>query len=177
MFFLSDGQPSSSSWLKPYRRLTDKATTSAAPNIIACGVGVVKAQTILEVATQDQFAFVTIPGVDIGAAIAKFFVALTSSIVQSGRSLTSANPELVVNGPKASTWRSTSSDGQGSVPVREQQAIGARPRARPGGRPGPSRDRAFRGTCRSPGARRRAPGAPALAGRASVARGGGGQRR
>lgn len=100
VFFLSDGQPGNSAWLKPYRRLTDKTATAAAPNIIACGVGSVMAQTILDVATQQEFAFVSIPGVDIGAAIAKFFVALTSSIVQSGRSLTSAHPELVVNRPE-----------------------------------------------------------------------------
>jgi len=100
VFFLSDGQPSNSSWVKPYERLTDKATTAAAPNIIACGVGSVKAETILQVATQEQFAFVSIPGVNIGAAIAKFFVALTTSIVQSGRSLTSANPELIVEKPE-----------------------------------------------------------------------------
>jgi uncharacterized protein YegL len=100
VFFLSDGQPGNSSWLKPYRRLTDKTATAAAPNIIACGVGTVMAQTILDVATQQEFAFVSIPGVDIGAAIAKFFVALTSSIVQSGRSLTSAHPELVVDRPE-----------------------------------------------------------------------------
>jgi uncharacterized protein YegL len=100
VFFLSDGQPSNSSWQKPYRRLTDRTETTAAPNIIACGVGSVRPQTILDVATQEQFAFISVPGVDIGAAIAKFFVALTSSIVQSGRSLTSANPELVVNRPE-----------------------------------------------------------------------------
>jgi uncharacterized protein YegL len=100
VFFLSDGQPSKSGWLEPHERLTNKATTAAAPNIIACGVGAVKAETILQVATQDQFAFVSIPGADIGAAIAKFFVALTASVVQSGRSLTSANPELIVEKPE-----------------------------------------------------------------------------
>lgn len=101
VFFLSDGQPNKSGWLEPHERLTNKATTAAAPNIIACGVGgEVKAETILQVATQEQFAFVSIPGVDIGAAIAKFFVALTASVVQSGRSLTSENPELVVEKPE-----------------------------------------------------------------------------
>jgi uncharacterized protein YegL len=100
VFFLSDGQPSKAGWLEPHERLTNKAVTPAAPNIIACGVGEVKAETILQVATQEHFAFVSIPGVDIGAAIAKFFVALTASVVQSGRSLTSANPELVVEKPE-----------------------------------------------------------------------------
>jgi len=100
VFFLSDGQPSKSGWLEPYGRLTNKATTAAAPNIIACGVGSAKAETILQVATKDEFAFMSKDGADIGVAIAKFFVALTASVVQSGRSLTSANPELVVEKPE-----------------------------------------------------------------------------
>jgi uncharacterized protein YegL len=100
VFFLSDGQPTDGKWRSPHGRLTDKSVTPAAPNIIAFGIGQVKAQTILQVATQGDFAFVSVPGADIGAAIAKFFVALTTSVVQSGRSLTSASPQLVVERPE-----------------------------------------------------------------------------
>ena len=99
-FFLSDGLPSNSNWLEPYERLTNKTTTPVAPNIIAFGVGDVLVETIRQIATQDEFAFVSMPGTDIGTAIAKFFIALTASIVQSGRSLTSPNPELVVEKPE-----------------------------------------------------------------------------
>jgi uncharacterized protein YegL len=100
VFFLSDGQPDSTSWQRPHGQLTDRARTGAAPNVIACGIGEVKAQTIVQVATQPDFAFVSVPGANIGAAIAKFFIALTASVVQSGRSLTSPNPELVVEKPE-----------------------------------------------------------------------------
>jgi uncharacterized protein YegL len=100
VFFLSDGQPSFQTWLKPHRRLTDKAVTAAAPNIIACGIGQVQPKTILQVATQKNFAFVSVAGADIGASIAEFFSALTASVVQSGRSLNSAAPELVVEQPE-----------------------------------------------------------------------------
>ena len=100
VFFLSDGQPSDDNWHQPHQRLTDKSVTPAAPNIIACGVGSVQPDTILQVATKEEFAFVSVPGTDIGKAIAKFFIALTASVVQSGRSLTSANPELVVEKPE-----------------------------------------------------------------------------
>jgi len=103
VFFLSDGQPSDSKWRKQHAQLTDKSVTPAAPNIIACGVGEVKAGTILQVATQQDFAFVSVAGTDIGTSIAKFFIALTSSVVQSGRSLTSANPQLVVERPEGFT--------------------------------------------------------------------------
>ena len=59
-----------------------------------------RARTIVKVATQPDFAFVSVPGADIGAAIAKFFIALTASVIQSGRSLTSSNPELIVEQPE-----------------------------------------------------------------------------
>jgi uncharacterized protein YegL len=100
VFFLSDGQPSDGKWRNQHGALTDKATNTTAPNVIAFGVGTVKPKTILQVATQQDFAFVSIPGVNIGAAIAKFFVALTASVVQSGRSLNSASPQLVVERPE-----------------------------------------------------------------------------
>ena len=103
VFFLSDGQPSSHGWLTPHGQLTDKAVTPAAPNIIACGIGEVEAGTILQVATQQDFAFVSVAGADIGSSIAKFFIALTSSVVQSGRSLSSSHPELVVEKPEGFT--------------------------------------------------------------------------
>ena len=100
VFFLSDGQPDNSSWQRPHGKLTDRAQTRSAPNVIACGIGEVEAQTIVKVATQPNFAFVSMPETNIGAAIAEFFIALTASVVQSGRSLTSPNPELIVEKPE-----------------------------------------------------------------------------
>lgn len=101
VFFLSDGQPSDGvSWRQPHRQLTDKSTNRAAPNIIACGIGHAEPETILAVATQQDFAFVAIEGTQVGAAIAKFCTALTKSIVASGQSLTTSNPELVVDKPE-----------------------------------------------------------------------------
>ena len=101
VFFLSDGQPNDDSdWLEPRKRLVDRTITPAAPNIIAFGIGQVLDKTILQVATDKKFAFVAIPGTDIGKAISTFFVALAHSIVESGRSLTSPNPELVVEKPE-----------------------------------------------------------------------------
>ena len=99
VFFLSDGQPGNSRWRNPHNRLTDRTVTPSAPNIIACGIGDVRAETILQVATQRDFAFVSVRGADLGAAIAEFFIALTASVIQSGRSLTSPHPELIVEKP------------------------------------------------------------------------------
>ncbi|MGP4002733.1 vWA domain-containing protein [Streptomyces sp. 8N706] len=101
VFFMSDGQPNSGEdWRAPHARLTDRAVTKAAPNIIACGIGEARAETILSVATQSEFAFVSLPGSQLGPSIAKFCTALTKSVVESGRSLASGNAELVVEKPE-----------------------------------------------------------------------------
>ncbi|MDI3385531.1 hypothetical protein QIS99_04775 [Streptomyces sp. B-S-A8] len=100
VFFLSDGQPTGGDgWRRPHARLIDKSRTPTAPNIIACGVGDAQAQTMVDVATRDEFAFVAKPGTDIGQAVAEFFHALTASLVASGHALNSDSPQLVVNRP------------------------------------------------------------------------------
>lgn len=104
VFFLTDGQPTDAGlWQDEYTKLVDREQTPAAPNIIACGIGEARAETILEVATRPEFAFMATPGVEIGLAIAEFCTALTKSIVASGRALGSDNAELIVEKP--STFR------------------------------------------------------------------------
>jgi uncharacterized protein YegL len=101
VFFLSDGQPNhGEDWLGSHRRLVDRTATKAAPNIIACGIGDAQAQTILSVATQPEFAFISVPGAQLGESIAKFFTALTKSVVESGNAMASGNAELVVEQPE-----------------------------------------------------------------------------
>jgi uncharacterized protein YegL len=100
VFFLTDGQPTDTKkWRAEYDQLVNRELTPAAPNIIACGIGEARADTILDVATRTEFAFVSTPGVEIGMAIAEFCTALTRSIVASGRALGTDNAELVVEKP------------------------------------------------------------------------------
>ncbi|MFB7666924.1 hypothetical protein ACFC1R_23740 [Kitasatospora sp. NPDC056138] len=100
VFFLSDGQPTDGhAWHKPHAALIDKNRTPTAPNVIACGIGDAQAQTMVDVATRPEFAFVAKPGTDVGKAISEFFHALTASLVASGHALNSAAPQLVVNRP------------------------------------------------------------------------------
>ena len=100
VFFLSDGQPTDGNgWRNAHAELIDKGRTPVAPNIIACGIGDARAQTMLEVATRPEFAFVAKPGVDLGRAISEFFHSLTASLVASGQALSSMNPQLVINRP------------------------------------------------------------------------------
>lgn len=104
VFFLSDGLPTDGdAWRAQHQQLTDRSATPAAPNIIACGVGDARAETMLQVATQQEFAFVAVPSADIGKAISEFFHALTTSLVASGRAMMGANPHLVVNRPEEFT--------------------------------------------------------------------------
>ncbi|KJK55341.1 VWA domain-containing protein [Kitasatospora sp. NPDC085895] len=100
VFLLSDGQPTDgSSWHAPHAELTDRDRTPTAPNIIACGLGDARAQTMVDVATRPEFAFLAKSGTDVGRAISEFFHSLTMSLVASGHALNSANPQLVVNRP------------------------------------------------------------------------------
>jgi len=108
VFFLSDGQPTDddeNAWRLPHSQLIDRQVTAVAPNIIACGIGQAQAQTMLEVATRKEFAFVTVPGADIGRAIAEFFEVLTASLVESGRALAADRAELVVERPDPNHFR------------------------------------------------------------------------
>jgi len=86
VFFLSDGMPNDGAdWPAAHRSLTDRAVTRAAPNIIACGIGEARADIIRQVATRPQYAFVAVPGSEVGRNISEFFTALTRSVVASTR--------------------------------------------------------------------------------------------
>ena len=82
VFFLSDGQPNDDSdWLEPRERLTDKTSPRPHRTSSRSESGMSWRNTILQVATDENLAFVAMPSTNIGTAIAKFFVALTHSIV------------------------------------------------------------------------------------------------
>jgi uncharacterized protein YegL len=99
VFMLTDGQPTDDTWHEQYDLLIDRDHTPGAPNIIACGIGAARAETILAIATSPEFAFVAMAGVDIGAAIAQFCTALTKSIIYSAPIGGPQPPRLVVQQP------------------------------------------------------------------------------
>lgn len=100
VFFLSDGQPTDpGQWEPAYDHLIDRERHPTAPNIIACGIGEARADTILHVATRPEFAFVATPGVEVGLAIAEFCTALTKSVIKSGQAVGGDTAELVVERP------------------------------------------------------------------------------
>ncbi|MEU1782644.1 hypothetical protein ABZ545_24630 [Streptomyces abikoensis] len=106
VFFLSDGQPTDDDdedWLAAHARLTDRTVTRAAPNIIAFGIGDAEPGAILQVATRSDFAYVSIPGANVGDSIAKFSTELTHSIVTSAATLGTHQPQLQVSPPQGFT--------------------------------------------------------------------------
>jgi uncharacterized protein YegL len=101
VFFLSDGQPNDPlDWVAAHRSLTDRKVTPAAPNIIAFGIGNVREETIRQVATNPQYAFIAIPGIDIGKAVIEFFKALMHSIVASTQTFGGGEDSLIVEPPE-----------------------------------------------------------------------------
>jgi uncharacterized protein YegL len=101
VFFLTDGRPSDGDgWRDAHRELTDRTLNPAAPNVVACGIGQTDAATVLALATRTEFAFVSIPGIHVGGAVAKFCAALTKSVVESGRSVANGRPALVMERPQ-----------------------------------------------------------------------------
>lgn len=95
------------------RQLTDRAVTSAAPEIVTCVLGDAIAAggaasatggaagiaAAREIATRPEFAFATVPGAPAGAAVTAFFDTLAENLIASGRLLGSAAPQLVVTAP------------------------------------------------------------------------------
>jgi uncharacterized protein YegL len=100
VFFLTDGAPSDGDgWKVPFAKLTDRNETPAGPNIVAFGIGQANPTTISQIATNPQYAFVAVPGANVGAAIASFCSAFTQSVVESGRTMASGSSELIISRP------------------------------------------------------------------------------
>jgi uncharacterized protein YegL len=98
VFMLTDGLPSDGvAWREPYTHLMQQRYR---PNIVAFGIGDVLADTVLAVASRPEFAFISADGARIQSAIGSFMSALTSSVVASGRTITTDAPELVVEKPE-----------------------------------------------------------------------------
>jgi uncharacterized protein YegL len=101
VFFLSDGQPNpNESWRSALAELK-KPEFRERPNILAFGIGSeADPRIIQEVASRQEYAYVSAEGMDVGTAVAKFMVALTNSIVNSGFALAGGKPELQMAKPE-----------------------------------------------------------------------------
>jgi uncharacterized protein YegL len=101
VFFLTDGQPTDgNAWEQIRDRLCDAAVLKAHPTIIAFGIGDgTDAHTINKIATKPSFAFLAVPGADMGKVIAEFIRTFIKSVVKSGAALSSGGGFIVVEKP------------------------------------------------------------------------------
>jgi len=98
VFFLTDGLPSDGeAWREPYAHLMSQKFH---PNIVAFGIGNALSDTIRAIASPLEFGFVSGDVLGVPAAIASFFTSFTASVVASGRSITTAEPGLVIEKPE-----------------------------------------------------------------------------
>lgn len=81
VFFITGGRPAeATAWRIPHRRLIDRAATPAAPIIIAYGVDGVRADLMLQIATQRDYAFTARRGLDSAATVSSLVRALTDTL-------------------------------------------------------------------------------------------------
>lgn len=95
VFFLTDGQPTDDHWRDDLDDLTGQDFKQR-PNVITFGFGEVDAETLVEVATDQRFAFIASGRTKPGEAIASFFETLTQSLVASTSTFDKSEPKLVV---------------------------------------------------------------------------------
>jgi len=100
IFFLTDGMPNEDGrWQQALATLRSH-DFKFHPNIVAFGIGSAVPSIILQVATSQEYAFVTSAGSDTGAALIKFYKALSQSLVESGLSMARGRSELICAKPE-----------------------------------------------------------------------------
>ncbi|NKY17470.1 vWA domain-containing protein [Tsukamurella spumae] len=98
VFFLTDGVPNRN---EDWRAARDYMLAQpAAPNVLAFGIGEVDAATIVEIATQPHYAFISSRGMDTGVAISEFMTQLTQSVIASGNALAGGAGALQLEKPE-----------------------------------------------------------------------------
>jgi uncharacterized protein YegL len=97
VFFLTDGYPNDGGdWRPAYAQLMNEANKWR-PNIMAFGVGAADADTVKEIASRPQYAFIAVAGADMGLALGEFMAALQRSVVSSGISVNAGGGLLVAD--------------------------------------------------------------------------------
>lgn len=100
VFFLTDGYPDDNdNWRDPLQELKSQAFRER-PNLLAFGIGDAQPAVIREIASNEQYALIAAKGTDTGAALAKFCVALTVSVIKSAQAAAAGNQQLVIQPPE-----------------------------------------------------------------------------
>jgi uncharacterized protein YegL len=86
VLFLTAAQPTdASAWSSVHRQLVDRDHQRYAPDIVACGIGGVDADTIARVATRPEFGFVALG--DTSSAIRQYFDFVARQVLGYGRAV------------------------------------------------------------------------------------------
>jgi uncharacterized protein YegL len=99
VLFLSGAQPADDSrWSPIYQRLIDRDQHRYAPDIVACGVGAARAETIARIATRQELAFVADDG-HLEISIERYFAFVVRQVVSYGRSVLDGGPGPLISAP------------------------------------------------------------------------------
>ena len=85
VFFLTDGAPNPGDGWEPVLAALMRERTH--PNLLAFGIGSAVTETIVQLASDPAYAFVTAVGSDTGVMLSQFIEALTQSVISSGHSV------------------------------------------------------------------------------------------
>ncbi len=102
VFFLSDGQPTDKpdgAWRPPLEELKSEAFRER-PHILAFGIGEARGETIKEVASAPNLAWIQADGMSAASAIAEFGASLIQSISKSAEALARGSDEIQVPEPE-----------------------------------------------------------------------------
>ena len=99
VFFLTDGYPYvGDDWQAAHAQLVDPEFKPH-PNILAFGIGAADAAMIQAIATKPDYAFIAAAGMDTGAALKNFMIALTSSVIKTGQGMAGGGADVQFEKP------------------------------------------------------------------------------
>lgn len=97
-FFLTDGKPTGhEDWRAARSRVLAGPDR---PNILAFGIGDADEHIVRELATRHDYAWMSMHGRDIAAALEEFFGSLTQSVISSGQAVGGGSAELQFERPE-----------------------------------------------------------------------------
>lgn len=87
-----------------YQRITDPAAFQYRPNIIACGIGPTRPESVGRLASPAQFAWVAGPDLPVSEATTRYLAFVRTSIVGLSQALQGSSDMPVLTGPNGFMW-------------------------------------------------------------------------
>jgi hypothetical protein len=87
------------SWVDQHRMMVDRRSHRYAPDVIACGVGEARAQTILSLATRPELAYLADDG-DLAGAVDQFCRFVQRLVIGFGQAVVDGDRTTFLPGPE-----------------------------------------------------------------------------